>query len=183
MKTSDADFEAVYQRHFRHVLAYCGRRMPSSEAPDAASETFLVAWRRFAEMPRGEAERPWLYGVAYRVISNHRRSAGRRVRLTERLKVVDRRTVEDASVQVVRGEADREVLEALARLDEIDREVVMLSLWEELSSPEVAEALGISEAAVRKRKSRARRRLQKQLEPAGQVGNVIPITEAEGEAP
>ena len=182
-QTNDADFDAIYQRHFRHVLAYCGRRLPSSEAPDAASDTFLVAWRRFAEMPRGEAERPWLYGVAYRVVSNHRRSAGRRVRLTERLKMVDRRTAEDASVQVVRGEADREVLEALARLDETDREVIMLSLWEELSSPEVAEALGISEAAVRKRKSRARRRLQKQLEPAGQVGNVIPITEAEGEAP
>lgn len=135
MQASDADFEAVYQRHFRHVLAYCGRRMPSSEAPDAASETFLVAWRRFGEMPRGEAERPWLYGVAYRVISNHRRSAGRRVRLTERLKVLDRRTVEDASVQVVRGEADRAVLEALTRLDEIDREVVMLSLWRSCRHP------------------------------------------------
>lgn len=182
-QTSDADFDAIYQRHFRHILAYCGRRLPSSEAPDAASDTFLVAWRRFAEMPRGEAERPWLYGVAYRVVSNHRRSAGRRMRLAARLKMVDRRTAEDASVQVVRGEADREVFEALDRLEDIDREVIMLSLWEELSSPEVAEALGLSEAAVRKRKSRARRRLQKQLGPTEQVGNVIPITEAEGEAP
>ena len=185
VQESDAEFEAMYHRHFRQVLGYCGRRLPSSEAADAASDTFLVAWRRFAEMPEGDGERPWLYGVAYRVVANHRRSAGRRGRLRERLKIVDRPTVDDTVVQIVQGEADREVLEALARLDDIDREVVTLSLWEELSSPEVAVALGITEAAVRKRKSRARRRLQRLLQPVEDVedvGAVIPITEAEGEA-
>lgn len=181
-QSRDAEFEAVYQHHFRHVLAYCGRRLPSSEAADAASDTFLVAWRRFADMPRGESERPWLYGVAYRVVSNHWRSAGRQVRLTERLKIFNRDTTDDTAVQVVRREQDQEVFEALASLDDVDREVIMLSLWEELSSPEVADALGLSEVAVRKRKSRARRRLQKQLKPTEHVGNVIPITEAEGEA-
>jgi RNA polymerase sigma-70 factor (ECF subfamily) len=182
-QTEDATFEAMYHRHFRHVLAYCGRRLPTSEAADAASDTFLVAWRRFAEMPEGEGERPWLYGVAHKVVSNHRRSAGRRGRLTERVKASRRTTVTDTAVQVVRAEADREVLEAVARLDPLDREVIRLSLWEELPSPQVATALGISEAAVRKRKSRARRRLQRRLQPREEFAVVIPITEAEGEAP
>jgi RNA polymerase sigma-70 factor (ECF subfamily) len=183
IQSEDVAFEAMYQRHFRHVLAYCGRRLPSSEAADAASDTFLVACRRFSEMPAGEGERPWLYGVAYRVVSNQRRSAGRRQRLTERLKVVDRRRADDTAGQVVQSESDRTVLEAIARLDATDQEVIRLSLWEELSSPEVAEALGISETAVRKRKSRARRRLQRLLKPQNEPGTVIPIAEAEGEAP
>ncbi|NNC91312.1 MAG: sigma-70 family RNA polymerase sigma factor [Acidimicrobiia bacterium] len=183
IQSEDPTFVAMYHRHFRHVLAYCGRRLPSSEAADAASDTFLVAWRRFAEMPEGEGERPWLYGVAYRVVSNHRRSAGRRGRLAERLKSNVRAPVTDTAVQVVRGEADREVFEAIAQLDRTDQEVIMLSLWEELPSPDVASALGISEAAVRKRKSRARRRLQRLLQPREGTAVVIPITEAEGEAP
>lgn len=183
MQSEDVAFEAMYQRHFRHVLAYCGRRLPSSEAPDAASDTFLVAWRRFDEMPSGDGERPWLYGVAYRVVSNQRRSTGRRRRLNDRLRMVDRPRVEDAAVQVVQADADRMVLAAIAQLDATDQEVIRLSLWEELSSPEVANALGISEAAVRKRKSRARRRLQRILEPEQEQGIVIPIAEAEGEAP
>ena len=183
MQSEDVAFEAMYQRHFRHVLAYCGRRLPSSDAPDAASDTFLVAWRRFDEMPSGDGERPWLYGVAYRVISNHRRTTGRRSRLTDRLKMIDRRRVDDTAVQVVQSESNRTVLEAIAQLDATDQEVLRLSLWEELASPEVADALGISEAAVRKRKSRARRRLQRLLQPPNEPGTVIPIAEAEGEAP
>jgi len=183
IQTEDGTFEAMYHRHFRHVLAYCGRRLPASEAADAVSDTFLVAWRRFAEMPGGEGERPWLYGVAHKVVSNHRRSAGRRGQLTERVKAIRRATVSDTAVQVVRAEADREVLEAIAQLAQLDQEVILLSLWEELPSPQVATALGISEAAVRKRKSRARRRLQRLLQPREEIAVVIPITEAEGEAP
>ena len=179
--TRDGAFEAMYDRNFRHVLAYCGRRLPSSDAADAAADTFLVAWRRFAEMPDGERERPWLYGVAYRVISNQRRSTSRRGRLTERLRTAGHRIVDDAAVQVVRAESHREVLNAIDRLEPLDREVLMLSLWEELSSPEIAETLGISEAAIRKRKSRARRRLQRLLKPTKDSGIVIPITDAEGD--
>ena len=164
----------------RILGASIGSDATSAQSTENSKELALIA----ATSARGLAPLR-LYSRRTTKIFNspERRSAGRRLRLTERLKTVDRRTAEDASVPVVRGEADREVLEALSRLDEIDREVVMLSLWEELSSPEVAEALGLTEAAVRKRKSRARRRLQKQLEPTEQVGNVIPITEAEGEAP
>ena len=176
-------FEAMYDRHFRHVLAYCGRRVPSADAADAAADTFLVAWRRFADMPVGDGERPWLYGVAYKVVSNHRRSAVRRGRLIERVKSTRRTADNDTAVQVVRSESDREVLEAIARLDEIDQEVILLTLWEELPAPQVAAALGISEAAVRKRKSRARRRLQRILQPREEHAVVIPITEAEGDAP
>ena len=161
---AEAEFEALYHRHYRHVLGYCGRRVPSSDVQDAVADTFLVAWRRFDEVPAGDAERPWLYGVAYRVIGNQRRSESRRRRLTDRVGGVRAPHIESPDLQVVRREADRDVMAALAELNAADREVVLLNLWEELTGPEIARVLGISEAAVRKRTSRARKRLKRLLE-------------------
>ncbi len=50
------------------------------------AETFLVAWRRSADLPRDDEVRLWLYGVARRVLANHHRSGIRRERLGERLR-------------------------------------------------------------------------------------------------
>ena len=51
-------------------------------AQDAVSETFLVAWRRLADVPTGADTLPWLYGVARRVLANQRRGNQRRADLS-----------------------------------------------------------------------------------------------------
>lgn len=173
----ETEFEALYHRHYRYVLGYCGRRVPPSDVQDAVADTFLVAWRRFDEIPAGEAQRPWLYGVAYRVIGNKRRSDSRRRRLSERVAGLRAASVESPDVQVVRRVADRGVLEAVGKLSDLDREVILLALWEELTSPEIAGVLNISEAAVRKRTSRARKRLQALLKvPHGVADTTVQET-------
>lgn len=161
--STEDHFDAMYARNYRPILAYCGRRLPSAEALDAVSDTFLVAWRRRDEVPAGAAERPWLYAVARRVVANHHRSARRRHHLEERLATDRQPATEAVDDQVLRTEPDQQVIEALNRLGDIDREIVLLRLWEELSFAEVANSLGMSEVAVRKRTSRARRRLQRLL--------------------
>jgi RNA polymerase sigma-70 factor (ECF subfamily) len=65
--------------------------------------------------------------------------------------------------QLLRVEQDREVIEALARLKLTDREIITLTLWDELSPVEIAQVLGISRDAVDQRYSRAKRRLSKEL--------------------
>jgi RNA polymerase sigma factor (sigma-70 family) len=62
-------------------------------------------------------------------------------------------------VVVVRSEEYRMVLTALARLRTIDQEILRLTVWEELSYPDVALVLQIEEGAVRQRVYRARRNL------------------------
>jgi RNA polymerase sigma-70 factor (ECF subfamily) len=57
-----------------------------------------------------------------------------------------------------------EVMAALATLDASDRELVLITALEELSSNEVAEILGIRPVAARRRLSRARARLRAALE-------------------
>jgi RNA polymerase sigma-70 factor (ECF subfamily) len=159
----NASFELLYASHHRAILAYCARRCPRWDAWDAAAEVFVVAWRRLDDIPRPEEARAWLIGVAYRVLANQRRSAGRRARLFERASR-DRAWAPMPDEQVLRNEEDREVLEALARLSRTDREIVQLAMWEELSASDIAVVLGLSRAAVDQRFTRAKKRLAHQLE-------------------
>ncbi|MDA0635526.1 sigma-70 family RNA polymerase sigma factor [Nonomuraea sp. MCN248] len=73
-------FEAVYRRTYEQILGYAVRRCSSPEnAADVVTETSVIAWQRIAEFPDGEAGKLWLYGVARRVLANHRRSERRRL--------------------------------------------------------------------------------------------------------
>jgi RNA polymerase sigma-70 factor (ECF subfamily) len=158
-----APFEQLYAAHHRAILAYCARRCPRWDAWDAAAEVFVVAWRRIDEVPPAGEVRAWLIGVAFRVLSNQRRSASRRARLFERVSR-DRAWAPMPDEQLLRNEEDREVIEALSRLSRTDREIVQLTLWEELSPSQIADVLGISRDAVDQRFSRAKKRLARQLE-------------------
>jgi len=151
-------FQRLYSAYVDPVLGFALRRVATpADAADVVAETFLVAWRRRAEVPPGEAARLWLYGVARRVLANQRRGELRRSALGSRLRAELPVVVLDpASGVAERTDAAR----ALARLGAVDREVVELTAWEGLDSREVAEVLGITPVAARARLSRARRRLR-----------------------
>lgn len=171
----DADtltaFERFYGAHRRHVVAYCRRRAEGADALEAADETFLVAWRRWDDIPgRDEPRRAraWLYGVAYRLLGNQRRGQRRRRALTSRIAGMrSARPVHTPEPAVLQTEEQREVIRALATLPERDQEVLRLTTWEELSHPEIATVLGTTTDAVAQRAHRARRRLAVALGSSG----------------
>ncbi|WHP17872.1 RNA polymerase sigma factor [Cellulomonas sp. ES6] len=85
--TPDERFAALFERTHRPLLAYALRRVSDpADAADVVAETFLVAWRRLDDVPAGEAARPWLFGVARRVLANHYRGERRRDALADRLR-------------------------------------------------------------------------------------------------
>ena len=150
-------FEALYAEHRACVLGYVLRRTGSShDAADVIAETFLVAWRRLDDAPTGASARLWLYGVARRVLANHRRGERRRIQLAERLRgdLAGRDAPEAPSGELV------ELAAAFGSLADGDREVLALEAWEGLSAGEVAAVLGCSRNAARIRLHRARRRLR-----------------------
>ena len=152
-------FRRLYADNFPLLLAYALRRVEQpDDAADVVGETFLIAWRRLGELPPDAEVRLWLYGVARRVLANFHRGGVRRERLGERLR--QRLTTVfavDPGIEV----PDRVVVrQALARLSEPDREVLMLTAWEGLEPREVASVLNVSASAVRTRLSRARARLR-----------------------
>jgi len=155
----EARFADLYRRYGQHIRAYCIRRTNSSDVADAVADTFLVAWKRIERIPEGDAILPWLYGVAYRVLSHQWRHKARSRRLVEKLQGMA--TTEALSLEglVVGNEKYRLVLQASSRLRPIDREVLRLTLWEEMSHADVAAVLGIGLSAVKQRAYRARRNL------------------------
>jgi RNA polymerase sigma-70 factor, ECF subfamily len=76
------------------------------------------------------------------------------------------------------GEA-AEVLRAMARLGDEDRELLLLVSWEELSPGQAAKVLGISSLAARSRLYRARRRLRTLLEQRESAAGRIPALDKE----
>ena len=181
--TGDVDFDALYRSQHRVVLAYCARRASRADAWDAASDVFLVAWRRFEDVPPQEEVTAWLIGIAYRVLANQRRSASRSRRLSRRMAIAEGGVSDLADEPLIRGEEEAEVTNALSRLRERDQEVLQLSLWEELKPEQIAEILGISRNAVDQRYWRAKKRLSAELDRKSITkGRATHITSREGGA-
>ena len=154
-KRADA-FTACWTRDSGRVAAYVTRHVGCDEAADVVAETFLIAWRRWSEVP--EPALPWLIGTARLVIANQRRSVRRRTELQERLRRLEgiARTADDVSLSASRR---AEALEQLARLNENHREALLLTAWDGLSTDEAAAVLGIRAGTLRARISRARQAL------------------------
>lgn len=171
MRTDDVDDEErrlaeIYRRHAPDVAAYALRRASRADAADAVAETFLIVWRRRADLPDDALLLPWLYAVARRVLANQRRSNARRSQLAERLvsRLVEH---EVPPPSLDKLEELEEVTRALNRLPPADAELVRLAAWESLNPSEIAAVLGISPEQTRRRLYRARQRLRKELARQG----------------
>jgi RNA polymerase sigma-70 factor, ECF subfamily len=158
-------FDELFAETRIALLGYLARRCQSPEdAADLLAEVFLVAWRRIADVPRGDDGRLWLYGVARRVLSNHHRRArsetGLAVELGNALRL-EWHTVEldDARLPLLG--------EALARLGDRDRELLTLTAWEDLAPAQIAKVIGQPVGVVRVRLHRARGRLRAALAELG----------------
>jgi RNA polymerase sigma factor (sigma-70 family) len=175
-------FRAIYVSNYARVLGYALRRTQTpDDAADVVSETFLAAWRRLDDVPHGEEARLWLYGVARRVLANHRRGGVRRTRLGDRLR-------QELSVRQANAaaNADSTVDEQLgwlrAAFDSLrprDQEAIALVAWEGLRTEQLARALGCSPNAAKIRLHRARKRfaaelarLQPPVKPGDSSGHV-----------
>jgi len=167
----EARFRRLCETHTAAVLAYALRRTSREDAADVVAETFLVAWRRLDDVDERSAL-PWLYAVARRVLLAQQRAASRQRAIAERVAAV----AEPSGLAQSPG--SRGLLGALAGLAEKEREVLMLSAWEELSSSDAARVLGCSATAYRIRLHRARRRLRERLaQPEALVPEPAPRAE------
>jgi len=156
-------FEAAYRELYAPICGYTLRRVREPEdAAEVIAETFATLWRRFDACPQGAEMRPWLFGVARRVIGNQRRGERRRTALGERLvENLDQRAFATAD-----SPGDSSALaRAFASLSDSDRELLSLVAWEGLTREELAVALGANRATVRLRLHRARKRLRDALPP------------------
>jgi len=154
-------FAGLYDRYYRNVLHYALQHAESGSAEDVASEAFLIAWRRWPDLP--EPPLPWLLGVARNLLRQQAAAGRRRRLLAERVAALTSEadvTAWDAGEHVVERAA---ALEALAVLSERDVEALTLVTWHGLDLRAAASVVGCTPPAFAVRLHRARRRLNAAL--------------------
>lgn len=159
-------FGVLYDRHAPDLYRYVYRRIGPADADDVVAQTFLIAFeRRHHYDVTVVSSRPWLFGIATREISRHRRTERMRYRT---LAAMPGRPVEDdiadrVTSHVAATTACVELARAMVRLSAPDRDTLLLYAWGSLSYEEVAVALNIPVGTVRSRLNRVRRRLREGL--------------------
>ncbi|HZR15982.1 MAG TPA: sigma-70 family RNA polymerase sigma factor [Verrucomicrobiae bacterium] len=121
---------------------------------DVGQEVFLTAWRKIHDVRDPECLRAWLGQIARNAARGHLRVRKSHEELSEDLILLDASPTPDETA--VSEEEAALVRESLAKLPETYRLPLVLYYREGKSVRAVAEALGISEDAVKQRLSRGR---------------------------
>jgi RNA polymerase sigma factor (sigma-70 family) len=164
----------LFRQHGDAIFAYASDRVGREDAQDLVGEVFTVAWRRLPSIRVGQ-ERPWLFGVARRLIIQYWRNCGENVALHARLNLQAQPEGEGEQGPSAAVRAD--VMAALSALPEIDREVLLLRYWYDFSGGEAAKVLGCSAPTYAVRLHRAHRRFESAYRSKG--GNESPMSVGE----
>ena len=168
-------FNAMFEAHYAELRRFVLRRVENwTAAEDVLAETFATAWRRRDRTP--DPALPWLFGICHNVIANNRRSAKRRLRLTNRLAKSRPDLGRDpAELLAERSEIGR----ALSQLSPSQLEALRLVAWDGLSAADAAAVLGCTPEAFRVRLYRARSELAKHLSESGHERSSAPSSQPE----
>lgn len=166
---SEAEFERLYEQHLRRVYAFLARRVGPTLAEDLAAQTFFEAWvgrSRFDPTQGGAVG--WLFGIATNLLRRHRRREDSQLRAFARIGADSTDEIDETSIvdRLMVRAGWRNVAAVLADLSEIDRDILTLAGWANLTYDEIAEALGLPIGTVKSRLSRARRQLARRLAPS-----------------
>jgi len=159
-------FTKVFEAEFPTIHRYLRRRIDAAVAEEIAAETFATAYANWDRFDETRPVRPWLYGIAANLLRHHRRTEERQLRAYARTGVDP---AADTNAEIVaRLDADRDrpqLAGVLASLRPVDREVLLLHAWAELSDEEIAEALSMPVGTVKSRLHRTRHRLRNSIVP------------------
>lgn len=159
-----AVFAMLFDRHAAVVYRYVAQRLGDHFADDVMSETFLVAFERRSSYDIGVSDaRPWLLGIATRLMRKHARveavawkglSADMAARIAPDF-------IEQVGSRIDAERLARRLGKALRKLSEADRDTLLLYAWGDLNYGSIAAAMQVPVGTVRSRLNRARRQLRR----------------------
>jgi RNA polymerase sigma factor (sigma-70 family) len=176
---SDADLVAACLEGDRHAFAHIVERYQRllcslaysatgglAESEDLAQEAFLTAWQKLGELREPEKLRAWLCGIVRHKINRRHRKASREPNFRADPIENDETLPHEASEATAYAMNEEETAlmwSALKQVPELYREPLVLYYREHQSIEHVADALDLSEAAVKQRLSRGRKMLQERV--------------------
>jgi RNA polymerase sigma-70 factor (ECF subfamily) len=144
-------FTELFQRYRQRIYGFFRRRLQHpSRAEELAQETFVAVLKAIERYEPRALFRTYLYGIALNLLAAERRKSGRET------------AEEDPPEPVAAGnpEAAVWVRDALERLEPMEREILLLREYEQLSYEEIAGLLHLQLNTVRSRLFRARMALR-----------------------
>jgi RNA polymerase sigma factor (sigma-70 family) len=171
-QVGDADARAALVEEFQGVAVglAAGWAGDGGSAQDIAQDAFVTAFEHFGELVDPQAFPAWFVRI---VRSEAQRHVRRAARFSARAWEVGETDGADPAEVVVSGDESQRLRAAVESLPEHERRVVALHYLAGFSYPQVAEVLGISVSAAKKRAFSARGRLRELLPSA--VGTLATV--------
>lgn len=155
--------DTLVQRHYASVRRFFDLRVP--EVADDLTQLAFLACVEGRERLRNEGGfRPYMFGVARRLLLRHLRGEERFERMAQFRAAQGPDTALSPSHVVALRQEHRLLLRAFAELTPDEQIALQMFYWEGLANAEIAEVLEVSLTAVTTRISRARQRLRREIE-------------------
>jgi RNA polymerase sigma-70 factor (ECF subfamily) len=159
-KGSSYAFDELFARYKQPIYGFFRRRVAeSTQAEELTQETFLALLRAAARYTPRALFRTYLYAIGFKILRAHRRKAAFRATFFGQQDSAPDPSKRDAT------ESGLWVRRAMEKLDSMDREILLLREFEQLSYAEIADLLQLPLNTVRSRLFRARTALRNLLEP------------------
>lgn len=160
---SSEAFTELFHRYKQPIFGFfCRRVSDPANAEELAQETFFALLRAASRYEPRALFRTYLYAIGFKILRAHRRKAAFRAALLGHRNFIPDPSKHDAT------ESGLWVRRAVEKLDPVDREILMLREFEQLSYAEIADLLQLPLNTVRSRLFRARTALRDFLEPRKQ---------------
>jgi RNA polymerase sigma-70 factor (ECF subfamily) len=160
-KGSSHAFDELFSRYKQPMYGFFRRRVfESSQAEELTQETFVALLRGAARYEPRALFRTYLYAVGFKILRAHRRKAAFRATFFGQRNSAPDPSKRDAT------ESGLWVRRAVEKLEAMDREILLLREFEQLSYAEIADLLQLPLNTVRSRLFRARTALRHLLEPS-----------------
>jgi len=151
------DFAAVYRDNLDYVWQSLRRLgVPAADLEDLAHELFLVVHRKLTDYDASRPIKPWLFGIAFRVASDHRKKLARRGEHGDTVEELRAASEASPETQTVTRQAIELARRALGTVDEEARAVFILAELDGVAVTDVATSLEIPVNTAYTRLRRAR---------------------------
>jgi RNA polymerase sigma-70 factor, ECF subfamily len=154
------EFRGWYETNADYVWRSLRRLgVPPSDLPDLSHDVFVVAWKQRAHLDQGRSTKAWLFGVAFRVASSHRRRSWFRRRKDWEIDTVAGSGVDPEQQAVLQAELNR-LQTALEEVPLKVRGVLLLHDFDEVPLKDIATELGLKLQTAYSQLALARKRFR-----------------------
>jgi RNA polymerase sigma-70 factor (ECF subfamily) len=153
----------IYGIFYKRIYRYCHFNTQNRElSQDICQETFIKAWRAIPSfsIKKGGSLQAFFFRIARNlIIDNARKKKTASLENYENLA-----SKEDLAENLDRKDENKKLKEAMAKLTEADKQIIILHYFEEMSGSEIAKVVGIREGALRVRTHRIIKKLKDFME-------------------